>query len=228
MATVTRSQIDNKYNVLYFGDNVDVRLIPKNCSSTLKMMYTEINGMPFKKLEDGNPHGYFASKISSQGYRKAAVLNNGGKLFRDGSIKIAIKRDPIERWLSGVNFGILMKEFNHPSYSEFQLAWLDNDINDIAKEHEFMGINEIGEYGIAELFSQTYCGGNINQYDFVFDIKEFDKCVDLLENELGEKITRVWATVSRDKSRWKMEDLTEDSKECIRKLYAKDYDNGWF
>ena len=222
---VAQSYFDNENNVLYFGSEIDFRIIPKNCSSTLKVLWSHSNNLPYKETDRKNPHGYFPHFYAEMGHRKNFVDTNGG-LWRDGALKFAIKRDPVERWLSAVNFAIQMKDYGQ--YQEFlELRWVDRDLDDIAKLMLDVGIEDISKLSLTELYSQTWCGGDIGQYDHVFDIKEFDKCKALMEEILGEEFPDIHATVSKDKAKWKLTDLTEKSISDIKALYKKDYDNGW-
>lgn len=220
------SGFDNQYNVLYFGNEIDFRLIPKNCSSTLKVFYSDFYNLEYRKSQPENPHGYYPNHQTTMGKRGRLVIANGG-LWRDGALKFVVKRDPVERWLSAINFSILMRDYG--LYEDFNnLEWIDKDINDIAKEMRETGIDNIEEFSLTELFSQTYCAGNVNEYDHVFDIKDFDKCKALMEEILGDTFPDIYATVSKNKSKWKLSDLTSTSIDDIKVLYAKDYANGWY
>lgn len=222
----TQSRFDNNYNVLYFGGEIDFRLIPKNCSSTIKVLWSDLYGLPYKETDIENPHGYYPNRQTEYLRRKRFVNANGG-MWRDGALKFAIKRDPIERWISTINFSIQMKDYG--KYAEFlNLDWIDKDINDIAKDHRETGIDSIQDYGLTELYSQTYCGGDIRQYQHVFDIKDFDKCKALMENILDYEFPDIHATVSKDKAKWKFSDLTTTAIDDIKTLYRKDYNNLWF
>ena len=221
----TQSHFDNTYNVLYFGAEIDFRIIPKNCSSTLKVMWTELYNLPYQKTDSKNPHGYFPHAQTEFFRRKRFVDANGG-MWRDNTLKFVVKRDPVERWLSAINFAIQMKEYGR--YGEFLLDWLDKDITDIARDQRTQGIDTIEQFGLTELYSQRWCGGDIEQYDHVFDIKEFDKCKALMEEILQEDLPDIHATVSKHKSKWKLSDLTEQTISDIKVLYKKDYDYGWY
>lgn len=219
------SRFDNKYNVLYFGAEIDFRLIPKNCSSTLKVLWSDLYSLPYSETRSDNPHKYYPNHTSSLGSRARAVKLNGS-MWRDGALKFVIKRDPVERWLSVVNFAILMSRYgNYPEFSN--LHWIGYDINDLAKYMRNLGIDNIHENSLREFYSQAYCGGDIEQYDHVFDIKEFDECKALMEDILGENLPDIHATVSKDKSVWKINDLTEEAISDIKVLYENDYINSW-
>jgi len=214
-----RSYFSNRYNVLYFGDEIDFRIIPKNCSSTLKVIWSDLNGLPYKQTPPDNPHGYFPNGKSELHGRRELVERNGG-LWRDNALRFVIKRDPVERWLSGVNFAI--QQYDAGIYEEFtELKWTFKDINDIVKEDVIWGIP------LTEFYSQYYCGGNINYYDHVFDIRDFDKCKSLMEDILEIDLPSIYATVSKNNAKWQLSDLTSKSISDIKVLYQDDYTNGW-
>jgi len=216
---------NNKSNVLYFEDQIDVRLIPKNASTTFKLMWTDFHGYEYKKSKGDNPHGYFPVKWVEENWRTVAVKYNGG-LWRKDTTRIAIKRDPVDRWLSTVNFAILMHEYG--KYHAFNdLDWTDRDINDLAEQMRDTGIENIEEWEVNEFFSQTYCGGDISQYDHIFYLRDFDKCKALMEEILEQPLLDIESTVTKGKGKWKMKDLTSKAIDDIRVLYKRDYDNGW-
>lgn len=77
-----------------------------------------------------------------------------------------------------------------------------------------------------EFRSQYECGGDLSQYDKVFDFENFEECVTFIENEIDCELDRVKATVS--KSIWTEKDLSLKMIDDIKKIYKEDYDNGWF
>ena len=201
------------FEVLYFDDVLDVCLIPKNCSSSLKIMWSHLNGVESRKIDSD---WYDLSTQNYMCYNK----------FRNVK-RITIKRDPIKRYLSAVNFCISFSEFLKDKWYKipksnnlegFMTGWTEWDLEKIIDgskqktyRHEFR--------------SQYECGGDLSQYDKVFDFENFEECVTFIENEIDCELDRVKATVS--KPIWTEKDLTLQMVADIQKIYKKDYDNGW-
>lgn len=215
-----RDNIDPRYNVIYFGDNIDFRIIPKNCSTTAKVLWCELYDKTIKdKTAEGNPHGLIPDGEITLGPRKAAIKKEG-RLFRKSSIRVAVKRDPIDRWISAINFSILMAEYGkYPRFNDF--TWVSWNINQIASYQYGFG------FMINELLPQSYCAGGIDKYTHVYTMETFEDFFLLLEEQLDRKFTRVEATKTKGKGRWTREDLNDDSIKMLTEMYAKDYELGW-
>lgn len=215
-----------KFNVLYFGDEFDFRLIPKNCSTTAKVVWSQIQGLKCndRRLE-GNPHGIIPNDAATLGNRIKMVKTLGNNTtFRPHTKNIAVKRDPIERWVSAINFCILMKQHKSDGkqYLQYNDAnWIDWDINMIVAYqlgHGFM---------VSELLPQSYCGGNVANYHYVFTKDTMEDFYTLIENHFGVKLERVVTTRTDNVGKWKVKDLNKHSIEILKHIYANDYKLGW-
>lgn len=219
---------DSKSNVLYFGDKVDFRLTPKNVSTTVKIMWSSYSGLPWTE-QSKSPHRYHPHMMSNIKRRRIAVKENDGRIFRPNTLKFAIKRDPLERWLSAVNWTITayrkVREYGE-MWSELDVEWKTWDINRIARLHRDTGIENIQSVAPDEFVSQYYCNDKVSDYDYVFDVKQFRECHKTLENILGTKISAPKSTVSN--KIWTKKDLTSKSIDDIKLLYQDDYTNGWY
>ena len=221
-----KEDFDPRWNVLYFGDKIDVRLIPKNCSTSVKAIWSTLNGLKCKdKTREENPHGIIPHDFATMGYRRDRILENDGKLFRPKTKIVAVKRDPIERWISAINFCIIMNEKgddNHNGYSFYKkLPWINWDINMIASyqlAHGFM---------VSELLPQSYCAGGIEKYDYVYTPETFEDFYLLLEQEFDTILPRVVTTKTKGIGRWSVNDLNEDALTIIKYIYKQDYKLGW-
>lgn len=220
-----RDNIDPRYNVLYFGDIIDFRIIPKNCSTTAKILWSELNDLPCNdRRDEGNPHGMIPNNRATLSYRKRAVLENNGSVFRGGKIKVAVKRDPIDRWLSAINFCIITAQSRQTGrdYQQFNnLVWVDWDINMIAAYQMGHG------YMVNELLPQSYCAGGIDKYDYVYTPETFDDFFLLLERKFNRRFTRVVSTQTKGKGRWSRKDLNDDTIKILEFMYENDYAMGW-
>lgn len=222
-AWMIKEDFNPKYNVLYFGDKYDFRLIPKNCSTTAKVLWSVLEGHKIK-VKEGNPHGTIPNNEATLSYRKKKVLGNNNKTFRAGCKKVAVSRDPIERWVSAINFCVIMKEYNdnNGEYQQYSSAeWVDWDINMIASYqlgHGFM---------VSELLPQSYCAGGVDKYDHVYTKKTFDEFVSLLEQEFDIELPRVQSTKTEGQGKWAVSDLNDDAIAILKHIYSKDYELGW-
>ncbi len=213
-----------KYNVLYFGNKYDVRLIPKNCSTTIKILWCYLNGFNIRH-DENNPHGVIPDDAVTQTRRKTRVIENGNKTFRGGAKKVTVKRDPIERWVSAINFCIKMRDHRGSvrDYAEFsKLKWVDMNINDVVSYQQENGPM------VAELLSQSYCGGDLDKYSHVYTKETFSQFIDLLDKEFNTKFPRVVSTRTDHNGKWKIEDLTEESIVKLKEIYEVDYRLGWY
>lgn len=230
------SDVISRHNVLYFGDELDIRLIPKNCSSTLKILWTLMNNEKPRVADLGNPHGYWPSHGAERYQRQKAIHLNNDQLWRTTAKKVAIKRDPIDRWLSVMNFSYEMKEYvSYRLYKGFDvpqsyrhyldLPYLELGINHAVDYHKQVGIL------CPESVSQFSCAGNAEQYDYIFDQKEFSKCVELIEDLCRYSFHKFERNIQATKvkiKRFEKRDLTKRSIDTIMEIiYAEDYATGW-
>ena len=193
------------FEVLYFDDVLDVCLIPKNCSSSLKIMWSHLNGVESRK-------------VTSDWYDLTVQNSMVSTEFRDVK-RITIKRDPIKRYLSAVNFSINFYGFMNERYKQDIPDWTKWDIGRIINGGKYWPYRP-------EFSSQYECAGDLSQYDKVFDFENFEECVTFIENEIDCELDRVKATVS--KPIWTEKDLSLKMIDDVRKIYKEDYDNGWF
>lgn len=213
-----------KWNMLYFGDKFDFRLIPKNCSTSAKVIWSKLNGLKCNdRTGEGNPHGIIPHDEATTGSRRKRITKEG-RLFRHNAKLVAVKRDPIERWISAINFCIVMNEksIDLKSYSMYNdLHWIDWNINDIAQYQLENG------FIVSELLPQSYCAGGIDKYDLIYTLDTFDEFVSLLEQEFDIELPRVVTTKTKGIGKWSVDDLNEDGLAIIKHIYSNDYKLGW-
>ena len=219
-------------NVYYFGDNIDVRLCLKNGYTTLRHAWvSHTNILEFNRcIENGiikegkevNHCGW-----GSQELRNKLIYKNGDIWdlpFRKNSYRIAIKRDPVQRFISAVSHLSRVKLqknlSNHKSYIDLS-AVTDEDINSV--------INGIKNEVIKDehFYSQHWFMGDPNQYDKIYDISEMHDLLRFLEDNCETKvsITNLWE--NRTKKTQKRIELTKEQEIAVIKLYAKDYAYNW-
>ena len=205
-------------NVFYFPNLVDVRVAAK-CGFA-----------NFKKMTSRPPLVTHARLIVE--YGDALDLP-----FRKGSTRFAIKRDPVKRFLSALdymeqeveklrgnkNYIRLKKDHerrlrNYPidGFKSLEVAVIAMELNTLFNSH---------------FFTQTDYYNDINQYDYVYDLNDFPKAMSHIISLAGEKNipnSEYWIHVHENKSVNKFSSqLTDDLAERIKILYRVDYDNGW-
>jgi hypothetical protein len=155
--------------------------------------------------------------------------NQGRLNWVEGEVKtkIAIKRDPIDRWCGAVN----QQRGRLKGVSDLEEAFWYQDPNVIVKLHapEDSPIRDISEF-----CGQFDWSGPTKDYDAVYYLHQVD---DLLKNVLGvtvdktDPLCKVYRHKSTDKDIELVltKDLTDESKKIImEQIYQDDYKHGWF
>ena len=154
---------------------------------------------------------------------------DGKPTWEEGYDKcIAIKRDPVDRWVATVN---MMKFRLASRFSEFtdDIEFWDRAPNELAKLHnDFHGLF----FEISEFCPQSLWIKDINHVDkyYVDDIDE------IVSPMIGIPVQKegpnaFWRNESKSRkvkiNLIDVDDLTVESKQIIMDLYKVDYENGW-
>jgi len=184
----------NPNNEIWINDQLGWGIIPKNASSSIRHMI-------YQYLVDSKVDMNDHECISSQ---KIKSLH---KEKRTSSIKFAIKRDPVERFIS--------------SYSDIVYRRnIEMSIEDCLK------ITEISEKNNKIHFiSQYKLAGDINDYDYIFTIDQLDDVANLIYQYTNFLPKVPWIKNHKDT---KQLILTSSQEKIIAGHYKDDYDNGWF
>lgn len=198
-------------NVLYFPNNVDVRLCPKNGMSSIKELFRVHRG-----------HDEYVGRS----YRYDYVKREGDQLdlpFRPGSFRIAVRRDPVDRFKSACEY-ILQNRANHIAKGRA------NDLPEISSQlDEVIDSIESGSIKNNHFYTQTWYMGRPEDYDMVVHISELDKLIAFLNEACELGFNENIANIHQNKSKLKIynDAVTPLQMNRIKKLYAKDYKNGW-
>jgi hypothetical protein len=205
-------------NILYFQPNVDLRICPKNGFTSSKLLYYSTHGK--QKVRD-----FKWKKGGPENWRAKQFWDAGDTLdppFRKGSIRFAVKRDPVKRFLSCIDH----------LQGETIVQCSDRDYPHFKSLEDAVSAMERGEVMNWHLMSQTYYMGRPEQYDYVYDLSQlnfmFEHIYSLINKPVidtdhpPEKIhqNKSTPTLSRE--------VTSDIVLRIRKLYSVDYENGWY
>ena len=232
--------MDTRYNILYFPNGYDIRLCPKNATVSLKTAYNLCNKADGLN-SDGRPKQHMDGV--SESYRKDVVLSKGywqNYPFRKTSIRIAVKRDPVKRFLSACNYYIrqqtryLNKDYdqkwydsNHPKNKESPVY--DYDLIVSKTVREMIVKLEAGQIKDTHFYSQTHYLGHPDDYDIVYDINDLQDLFDLLNNKCNPKTEIPYLRRNNSDSYKSYNDtLTHLDIELIKEFYDKDYRRGWY
>lgn len=194
-------------NILYFPNNIDVRMCPKNGMSTLKEAY--------RRVKDLRTDKSLSSRVESVS-RKCDMFDIP---FRKGSYRIAVRRDPIDRFKSACEFIMDARSYyikEGKFLPEIGLE-LDQVIDDL----------EQGKYRDNHFYTQTYYMGIPQDYDMVYHIDELPKLLAFLQD--ATECDRELTHIHENKTKLKLYNGAIDPEHMtkLRNFYLKDYINGW-
>jgi len=227
---------DPESNITYFGHNIDVRLAPKCGCKTLNKMYWRAH-----KLELMNeifPDYQTIEPSSTAGWwHLMAVRTHGDYLnlpFRKNSIRYAIKRNPVERFLSAVEYVAQNYYDSENRKYKFQ-PYGSNVIN--LKMYSLSSILEMiikRRHQDIHYAPMYYFYGDKKQYDYVFDLSELRDLIQEIMNECGIRdpsIVEQFVSMHENKTQNRIfpsiKQLTKTQLRTIEKLVSIDFENGW-
>jgi hypothetical protein len=200
-------EINPVNNVLYWPNNIDIRICPKNGMSTLKEALRRALNQPYSQGHE---------------YRNKLVNRFADQFdipYRKGSYRIAVRRDPIDRFKSACEF------------IQQQRAWFiqnGKSLPDISLDiDEVIDSLENGKIKNNHFYPQTHYMGQLNDYDMVYHINELPKLLDFLQEAC--KIERSISALHENKTTFKLynDAISPVQLEKLRKFYSKDFKNGW-
>lgn len=194
-------------NILYFPNNIDVRMCPKNGMSTLKEAYRRVWDHPLTES--------LASRVNNV----SLECDMFDIPFRKGSYRIAVRRDPIDRFKSACEFIMDARAYyiKNDKYLPDIAVELDQVIDDL----------EQGKYRDNHFYTQTYYMGLPQDYDMVYHIDELPKLLAFLQD--ATETDRDLTGLHENKTKLKLYNGAIDSEHMtkLRNFYLKDYINGW-
>lgn len=201
---------ESMFQVYHFPEcdqPIDVVTSPKSCSSSIKQIWSMLvlNNHP-GSLE--NPD----AGVREKNYERHNVTAKNP--WRENSLRIAIKRDPIERAFSAATY-ILSNRYK-------MTVILPDDY-----ERFFFGVNHTLRYDPHLIQQYKLLGTDVNFYDHVYDVKEYNQFFEMMKEkysftlETNHKKKQMYSSTS-------IQDLSESCIERIKYLYRYDYQHGWF
>lgn len=196
-------------NILYFPNNVDVRLCPKNGMSTLKELYRR----HFKLYDNVIGLTYRSDQVS----RLSSSMH---KPFRKGSFRIAVRRDPIDRFKSACEF------------IQSKRAWFikhGRELPDLSTNvQEVIDAIEAEEVYDNHFYTQSYYMGHVDDYDMVVHINELPHMIDFLMQSCQLDVDGAH-NIHENRTTAKLYNaaLSSDQIDQLKRIYERDYENGW-
>lgn len=197
-------------NILYFPNNVDVRICPKNGMSSLKELHRINRGVE-----------QYIGRVD----RLSKVRSFSDQFdipFRRGSYRIAVKRDPIGRFKSACEYIVRNRELYLSEGRMLEATKLEGVLDDILDKIEKGGLRN------NHFYTQTWYMGNPRDYDLVVPLDELPSLMILLNEicELG--LNREALIIHDNQTKVKIySDMTHMQQRRVKKLYKVDYENGW-
>ena len=198
-------------NVLYFPNNIDVRLCPKNGMSSLKELHRLNRGV------DG-----YIGRVD----RIRKVRDHGDQFdipFRKGSYRIAVRRDPIVRFRSACEY-IVANQAEYIRQGRIdELPSMDRELDTVLDNIE------VGTLKNNHFYTQSWYMGKPEDYDLVVYIDELSRLMVFLNDASELGFDEETLNIHDNKSQLKVYNgiLTDHQRQRIKILYRKDYDNGW-
>jgi len=210
-------------NILYFNDDIDIRLCLKNGYTTLKSVWgIKYDLEHYKKRPDVN-----SVPTAKDRYHWAMTKQDiWDQPFRRGSYRIAIKRDPVERFISAVSYLDSVKiERNFLNHKKSYI-----DLTNVNKEDIDSVLDAFDNQTLRDehFFSQSYFMGHPDQYDKVYYLHEMKDLLQWLEKKIKPELPLTGLWKNKTQGTDSRITLTDAQQMRIIKMYAKDYSNGWY
>lgn len=207
----------------YFTDpenDFTVYEAPKNGGTTLRLwIYYAGTG----EIEKSSDTEYYAGTSKTYHQLQEWGYTNGAFEPTDSSVKVCIKRNPFDRFVSCFADKVIKEGRLSITIDDF----LDNfdEVLDSTTDTMNDGKTNYMKFHFA---SQTYhFGSDKSYYDHVFDVKEVStKLKDFLSHKWCIEMPFFHARKSA-KSDYKF-DLTTSQKKKLEQIYQEDFQNGWY
>ena len=185
---------------LYFPEGILIKYSPRTASQSLKLLLTDI-------LLSNSDLNFLSKKRMIQNI----------KIHYTCDVKIAVKRDPVDRFISALNF-----DYNHWGHGKFANTMkCPNNINEVFESGWFNYMFENNKH----YFPQTFYLQESKDYDLIFDINCLDNLVLFLNSTYfsNYKISKINSSLKH----FQKEMLTDKHLSIIKSKYILDYENGW-
>ena len=205
-------------NIHYLPKLVDLRFAPKCGLTNSKILWLKLGGRKNYTYIKGGPSNH----REKQWWDYGDILDPP---FRKNSIRFAIKRDPVKRFLSCVdhlNRQYHVKNASIRPYPAKGFSSLEEAITAIEK----------GNVMNWHFLTQTYFYGDKNKYNYVYDLTDMDQAIshmlEIINPPWSENKKNQIINLRENKSIKGLSlEVTHDIIERIKILYRIDYESGW-
>lgn len=223
-------------NVLYFPQNIDIRLCPKNGITTLKWALWHV----YKINVEDDPE--FAANCGTKGHRIKEIKEKGESTilpWRINTNRITVVRDPIERFLSAAEYlklqwvkeSSFLESNTHLDLDQKGKLYMSlSELDEIPDKMDDL-ITEVRSGGLinAHFFPQSHFLGNRSQYTGIWAMSDFDAMLKWLEKatRTSKKLHQIHTNGTSGLYYGGVSNLTTVQRKRIMKIYEQDYDYGW-
>lgn len=211
-------------NIWYLPGNIDIRTCPKNGMTSVKNFFYKVILIVSKENYARMHKDFKPEKGGPSGFREWQAWNHADIYdfpFRKNSIKYAVKRDPVKRFLSGVEYLQIRiqregaKQMWNRPYSK-----LYDNLSDVITDVEQQIVVD------PHLLPQSLFLGNSDRYHHIYRLSELNTMFDSLCDHY--KINRISMHLNKSSVKTITKNVKSSDIKRIKKIFEIDYDNGWY
>ena len=186
MTDIRHYEMSPADNILYFPNNVDIRLCPKNGMSTLKELF---------RIHKG--HDEYVGR--NYRYNKVKEMGNQFEIpFRKGSYRIAVRRDPVDRFRSACEY-LLANQAEYIRQRRLDdIPLLDEEMDKVLDKIE------AGTTKNNHFYTQSWYMGKPDDYDIVVHIDELSKLLVFINESSDLGLSSEQVKIHDNKTKMKM------------------------
>lgn len=190
-------------STLYFPEGIFIKYSPRSASQSLKSLLIDLT------LPDTGESFLWKKRLIQN-------LNINDYYI---TTRIAVKRDPIDRFLSALNW-----DYDHWGKGEYyNTVKCPGDIDSVLEKNgwfDFMFANN------KHYFPQTFYLKSSKDYDLIFDVQNLSHLVKWINEQYATDLSVPW--VNSSGKYFTKDMLSEKHILMIQDRYSVDYNNGWY
>jgi hypothetical protein len=191
---------------ILFFDNIDVAYTPRCASSSIRHLWGQVY-LP-TEVENTN---WITFRRTFDPIRKKVISK-----LRDDSYKIAIIRDPLERFISTCN--LVYNHFNIKDEHDLDMPFKPETIAECIELAKLLISSD------KHFIPQTNFLDNLKQYDTVIDMNDLQLLVNILQDKMDIKLYLPEINKTKNK-KFNLSDMNMEQRKIVMELYNCDYIN---